>query len=92
MRELRPNLERIVERGPQQPVVAESIESSGIDRPDDVEGVATAECEVSQTQERKLAGVWRAAVGLLVAADQPRPNLLHGVCIAEGRACEAAPD
>ena len=92
MRELRPNLERIIERWLQQPVVAESLESSGIDRPDDVESVATAKCEVSKTQERKLAGVRRAAVGLLVAADQPRPNLLHSVRIAEGRAREAAPD
>jgi len=90
--ELRPNLERIVGRGPQQPVMAESIESRGIDPSDDVEGVATAECEVSQTQERKVAGVRPTAIGLLVTADQPRPNLLHGVGIAEGRARETASD
>ena len=72
--------------------MAEAIESGGVDRSDDVEGVATAECEVSQTKECKLAGVRRGAVGLPVTADQPRPNLLHGLGIAEGRAREAAAD
>ena len=61
-------------------------------RLDDLQGIASAQREVGQAQERKLPGVRRAAVGSSLAADQPRPDLLHGVGVTEGRAGDAAPD
>ena len=91
VRELRADLERVVGRGLQQPVAAEPFKRGRIDPAHDVQRIASAQREVGQTQERKLPGVWRAAIGSPLAADQPRQTCSMASASLRG-VPDAAPD
>ena len=81
-----PDLKRIVDRSAEQAVAAKPVESGRIDCADGMKGIPTEQCEIGQTQHRKVACVGRAAIRLFATSHQAAPHLLHRVGIAERHA------
>jgi hypothetical protein len=83
VRELWPNRPRVVVRCSQHPVTAETINCYGIDRTNNLESISATEGKIGQAQQRDITSVGCPVIGLLIAANQTYPHLLHGVGVTQ---------